>query len=313
MKIDLLQIGLFPPALQAMADSEFQCHTLEDLARDDGLHGTLRSTIRGILTRSAAKVPAEVVESLPELQIISTNGVGYDLIPRELAARRGIVVTNTPDVLNTAVAELCVGLVLSLLRRIPEANNFVHDGRWTKGPFPMGTNLSGKEIGIVGLGRIGKEIARRLQAFDVKISYFGRSDQNLDYRFEPDLHALARSADVLIVAAPGGRETSKLIDSAVLDALGLDGYLVNMARGSLVDEPALLDALANRRIAGAALDVYENEPNIDPRFLDLDNAILAPHIASATNETRRAMMQLTLDNLRAFFASGKAVTPVLPD
>jgi lactate dehydrogenase-like 2-hydroxyacid dehydrogenase len=309
MKIDILQVGPFPPPLQAMVDAEFQCHSEAELEGNDGL----RNAIRGIITRSAVKVPAALVETLPNLQIISTSGVGYDLIPREVAAKRGIVVTNTPDVLNTAVAELCVGLVLSLLRRIPEAHAFAMEGKWAKGQFAMGSNLSGKEVGIVGLGRIGKEIARRLNAFDVKLSYFGRNDQKLAYRFEPDLKALARSADVLIVAAPGGAETSKLIDGAVLEALGPEGYLVNMARGSLVDEAALLDALSNRRIAGAGLDVFENEPKIDARFLALDNVVLTPHIASATNETRRAMMRLTLDNLQAFFGSGKALTEVVAD
>jgi lactate dehydrogenase-like 2-hydroxyacid dehydrogenase len=309
MMIDILQVGPFPPPLQAMVDAEFQCHSEAELEGNEGL----RNAIRGIITRSAVKVPAGLVESLPNLQIISTSGVGYDLIPRAVAAKRGIVVTNTPDVLNTAVAELCVGLVLSLLRRIPEAHNFAMDGKWARGQFPMGSNLSGKEVGIVGLGRIGKEIARRLNAFDVRLSYFGRNDQKLSYRFESDLISLARSADILIVAAPGGAETSKLIDGAVLEALGPEGYLVNMARGSLVDEAALLDALANRRIAGAGLDVFENEPKIDTRFLELDNVVLTPHIASATNETRRAMMRLTLDNLQAFFASGKPVTEVTAD
>ncbi|MDB5824241.1 MAG: hydroxyacid dehydrogenase [Herminiimonas sp.] len=309
MKIDILQVGAFPPPLQAMVDAEFECHSEAELAGNDGL----RNAIRGIITRSAVKVPATLVESLPNLQIISTSGVGYDLIPRDVAAKRGIVVTNTPDVLNTAVAELCVGLVLSLLRRIPEAHRYAMEGKWAKAQFSMGSNLSGKEVGIVGLGRIGKEIARRLNAFDVKLSYFGRNDQKLAYRFEPDIKALARSADILIVAAPGGDETSKLIDGAVLEALGPQGYLVNMARGTLVDEAALLDALANRRIAGAGLDVFENEPNIDARFLALENVVLTPHIASATNETRRAMMRLTLDNLQAFFGSGKAVTEVVAD
>jgi lactate dehydrogenase-like 2-hydroxyacid dehydrogenase len=308
MKIDILQLGAFPPPLQAMIDAKFQVHTEAELQGNDAL----RNAIRGIITRSAVDVPPALVESLPNLQIISTSGVGYDRIPRDVAARRGIVVTNTPDVLNTAVAELCVGLVLSLLRRIPEAQRFVMDGKWAKSPFAMGSNLSGKDVGIVGLGRIGKEIARRLDAFDVKLSYFGRNDQKLAYRFEPDLHALARRSDVLIVAAPGGADTSKLIDGAVLEALGPEGYLVNMARGSLVDETALLDALSNRRIAGAGLDVFENEPNIDARFLGLDNVVLTPHIASATNETRHAMLRLTLDNLGAFFGSRKAVTEVLP-
>jgi lactate dehydrogenase-like 2-hydroxyacid dehydrogenase len=303
----LLQIGAFPADVQTRIDAEFRCVSVAELDADAALAGD----VRGIVTRSNLEVPAALVERLPGLEIIATNGVGYDLIPLELAARRGIVVTNTPDVLNAAVAELCVGMLLSLLRRLPQADRFVREGQWRGAAFPLSTSLAGKHVGIVGLGRIGKDIARRLEPFGVALAYHGRSDQNLAWRYEPDLATLARDVDILIVAAPGGKDTAHLVDARVLAALGPQGYLVNVARGSVVDQAALLDALERGGIAGAALDVFDNEPDIDPRFFTLDNALLTPHLGSATRETRAAMAQLMLDNLRAWFRSGRALTPVV--
>lgn len=302
----LLQIGSFPPEVQARLDQEFRCLSTDDLEREPALAGD----IRAIVTRSNLEVPAALVERLPHLEIIATNGVGYDLIPLELAKARGIVVANTPDVLNAAVAELCVGTLLALLRRLPQADRFVREGRWRDTAFPLSTSLAGKHVGIVGLGRIGKDIARRLEPFGVALAYHGRSDQNLAWRYEPDLTALARDVDILVVVAPGGPDTRHLVDARVLAALGPQGYLVNVARGSLVDQQALLAALEQGTIAGAALDVFDQEPDIDPRFFTLDNAMLTPHLGSATRETRAAMAQLMLDNLRSWFRSGRALTPV---
>jgi lactate dehydrogenase-like 2-hydroxyacid dehydrogenase len=306
----LLQIGSFPPEVQAEIDAGFERLAVEELdtvlERDPARAGQ----IRAIVTRSNLEVPAALVERLPKLEIIATNGVGYDLIPLGLAARRGIVVTNTPDVLNAAVAELCIASLLSLMRRLPQADRHVREGRWRTANFPLAASLAGKQVGIVGLGRIGKDIARRLERFGVTLAYHGRSDQRLAWRFEPDLAALARDADILIVAAPGGRETARMIGAPVLDALGPNGYLVNVARGSLVDQEALLAALEENRIAGAALDVFDNEPDVDARFFGLENVLLMPHIGSATVETRAAMARLMLDNLRSWFADGRALTPV---
>jgi len=306
-QVKLLQIGAFPPEVQAQIDAEFRCVSVADLEQDPAL----AREVRGIVTRSNQDVPAALVERLPGLEIIATNGVGYDLIPLGLAAQRNIVVTNTPDVLNAAVAELCVGTLLALLRRLPQADRFVREGRWANAAFPLSTSLASKHVGIVGLGRIGKDIARRLEPFGVVLAYHGRSDQHLAWRYEPDLATLARDVDVLIVVAPGGAETAHLIDAHVLAALGPDGYLVNVARGSLVDQAALLAALEQGTIAGAALDVFDQEPDIDPRFFTLDNVMLTPHLGSATRETRAAMAQLMLDNLRSWFRSGRALTPVV--
>jgi len=305
-KPDLLQLGSYAPAHQAQLEADFTPHLQAALDADPGLAGR----IRGIVTRSNVTVPAAILDRLPALEIISTFGVGYDGLPLAAAAARNIRVTNTPDVLNTAVAELCLGMLLGLLRHLPASDRFVRDGQWMKGAMPLGVSLSGKRVGIVGLGRIGKDIARRLEAFGVVLSYYGRSDQHIAYRYEPDLVQLARDADILIVAAPGGPETNKLIDRAVLDALGASGYLVNIARGSLVDEAALIDALERRTLGGAALDVFEQEPHANARLAALDNVLLAPHLGSATVETRQAMMDLVLDNLRSHFAGRAVPTPV---
>jgi lactate dehydrogenase-like 2-hydroxyacid dehydrogenase len=305
----VLQIGGFAPEIQTLIDAEFRCVGLADLEREPAL----ADEVSAIVTRSNEEVPEDVVRRLPALEIIATCGVGYDLVPRLLAAERGIVVANTPDVLNAAVAELCIGSLLALLRRLPQADRFVRAGRWSAGAFPLATSLAGKHVGIVGMGRIGKEIARRLETFGVALAYHGRSDQQLAWRYEADLSVLARDSDILIVAAPGGAETKHLVDARVLDALGPAGYLVNVARGSLVDEQALLAALERGGIAGAALDVFDAEPDIDPRFFDLDNVMLTPHLGSATHETRAAMAQLMLDNVRSWFRSGRALTPVKPD
>jgi lactate dehydrogenase-like 2-hydroxyacid dehydrogenase len=306
MRPELIQFGSFPAEVQAQIDQDFVIHRMAELDADPAL----AQRVRGIITRSNQGVPAQALERLPKLEIISTFGVGYDQIPLQLAARRGIVVTNTPDVLNAAVAELCVGMLLALLRRLPQADRFVRAGAWREGPFPLAASLEGKRVGIVGLGRIGKEIARRLEPFGVSLAYHGRSDQKLAWRYEGDLLALAADSDILIVVAPGGSATARIIDAPVLAALGPRGYLVNVARGSLVDQEALIAALRDGAIAGAALDVFDDEPTIDPRFAALENALLTPHIGSATVETRAAMAQLTLDNLRAWFREGRTLTPV---
>lgn len=305
----LLQIGEFAPEVQVQIDADFDCVRIADFERDP----SGANEIRGIITRSNLVVPAELVARLPKLEIISTNGVGYDGIPMDMAAARKIVVTNTPNVLNAAVAELCVGSLLALLRRLPQADRYVREGRWKEAQFPLSTSLAGKHVGVVGMGRIGKDIARRLEMFGVVLAYHGRTDQGLAWRYEADLRTLARDSDILIVVAPGGPETQHLIDASVLQALGPQGYLVNVSRGSLVDEEALIAALYQGGIAGAALDVFDDEPNVDERLFGFDNVLLTPHIGSATVETRAAMAQLTLDNLRAWFRSGRALTAVETD
>jgi len=304
--IDLLQIGSFPTIASDLIISEFRCHKVEEINGDEDL----RHRIAGIITRGNYSVSREIMERLPNLGVIASMGVGYDLIDLEAARKLDVIVTNTPDVLNDAVAELCVGLLFAVIRQLPRADQFVRDGQWKLQPFPLASTLKGKRVGIVGLGRIGKEIAARLAPFGVTITYHGRTNQNVNLQYEANLTQLAHDSDVLIVIAPGGASTHHLIDATIFNALGKNGFLVNVARGSLVDQDALIYALQNGMIAGAALDVFNNEPNIDERFLSLTNVVLAPHIGSSTNETRLAMARLALDNLHQFFRDGSVLTPV---
>lgn len=267
--------------------------------------------IRAIVANGEAKVPRALLERLPQVRMISVFGVGYDGVDVAAAAERGIPVTNTPDVLTDDVADLGIALMLAIARRVPQADRFVRDGQWLKGPHPLTRKVTGARLGIVGMGRIGQAIARRAQAFDMRIAYTTRTPRNdVPYRHCPDAATLASEVDFLVVITPGGEATRGLIDARVLAALGPDGYLVNVARGSVVDQPALVAALREGAIAGAALDVFIDEPNVPPELFAMTNVVLTPHMASGTRETREAMAQLTLDNLDAHFAGKPLLTPV---
>ncbi len=303
----LLKIGVFPSAVEARLRQVFDLVDAEELDKAPELHGK----IQGIVTRSNYSIAEALLERLPGLRIIATNGVGYDGIPMAYARNRGIVVTNTPGVLDNAVAELAIGLVLALLRRLPQADGFVKSGAWQTGQFPLGISLAGKKIGLVGLGRIGKEIAKRLVPFDVEIAYFGRQAQQVAWPFFDDLKKLASYADILIVTCPGGPGTYRIINAPVLNSLGPAGILVNIARGSVVDEDDLYHALAGKAILGAALDVFNKEPLAGSPLSTLDNVILTPHMGSATHETRMAMAALAIQNLTSYFKTGQATTPVV--
>jgi lactate dehydrogenase-like 2-hydroxyacid dehydrogenase len=251
------------------------------------------------------------MDALPKLEIISNFGVGVDAIDLEAAKQRGIIVTNTPDVLNDCVADTAMALTVSVMRRFPQAEVYLRAGSWAgKGAYPLTVSLGGKTMGILGLGRIGEAIARRAQAFGMKIRYHNRRKKDVAYPYDPDPVALARNCDVLMVVTPGGAETEKLVNAKVLDALGPQGYLVNIARGSVVDEPVLLKYLQEKRIAGAGLDVFADEPRVPPGFFTLENAVLLPHVGSATTETRTAMGNLQVDNLLAHFAGRPVLTRV---
>jgi lactate dehydrogenase-like 2-hydroxyacid dehydrogenase len=270
------------------------------------------SAVRAIAAPGHRGADAALMDALPALEIIANYGVGVDGIDLEAARQRGIRVTNTPDVLTGDVADLAIALALAAMREIPRADAHVRGGGWAKGNLPLARRFHGCKLGIVGLGRIGAAIAKRAAAFDCTIGYFNRSPQPAaPYKAFPTIEALADWSDVLVVTVAGGAGTRALIDTAVLQALGPQGYLVNVSRGSTVDEPALLDALEGQAIAGAALDVFLNEPNIDARFKALPNVVLLPHHGSATVETRRAMGQLMRDNLTAHFAGQPLLTPVV--
>jgi hydroxypyruvate reductase len=238
-------------------------------------------------------------------------GVGYDGVDVAAAKERAIPVTHTPNVLNEDVADLAVALMLGIARRLPQADQYVRTGKWLKGPMPLAKKMSGSRLGIVGLGRIGQAIADRAQAFGMKISYTTRNRKpDVAYTYYPSAEALAAEVDFLVAITPGGAGTKGLINAAVLKALGPAGYLINVARGTVVDTAALVHALQNNVIAGAALDVFENEPNVPEALLSMDNVVLTPHMASATVETRGAMAQLAVDNLKAHFGGKPLPSPV---
>ncbi|OZI48178.1 2-hydroxyacid dehydrogenase [Bordetella genomosp. 5] len=311
---EILMVGPLLPDLIATLESRYRVHRLweaQDPAAFLREHG---ARIRGIATSGRFGATRELIDALPALEGIFSFGVGYDSIDIEAARARGVVVTNTPGVLDACVADTALALMLAATRRIAQADRFVRAGRWTKEGFELGTRLTGKRCGIAGLGNIGRQIARRAEAFDMEISYFNRSpraDAPAHYRYCPDLRTLAAQCDVLVLAVPGGADTRHLVDAAVLDALGPKGWLINIARGTVVDETALVRALVEGRIAGAGLDVFEHEPQTPPELNAMDNVVLLPHIASGTHETRRAMADLMLANLDDWFSEGRVHTRVV--
>ncbi len=306
----LVAARLWPPMMQAL-DGAYRVH--------DRLHETdpaafaaVAPKIRAIAASGESKVTRELMEQLPALEIISVFGVGYDGVDVAAARERGIAVTNTPEVLNDEVADLAMALVLAVARRLPQADAYIRRGDWkAKGAMPLARKVSGARMGIVGLGRIGQAIAKRAEAFGMSIAYTARHRRaDSHHRYLPNAEALAKEVDFLVVITPGGEATRKLIDAKVLSALGPGGYLVNVARGSVVDEAALVRALKDGTIAGAALDVFEREPDVPPELFGLDNVVLTPHIGSATQQTRQAMHDLAFGNLVAHFAGKPLLTPV---
>lgn len=264
------------------------------------------------LTTYLTPVSRKLMEFLPNLEIISCGAVGFDHIDLEAAKERGISVTNTPEVLTDDTADVALLLLLNVTRRSVEGDAFVRARMWEKGGFPLGNTMSGKKAGIVGLGRIGQAIAQRLQAFNIEIAYHGPNEKtDQPFKYYDDLHAMARDVDFLVLACRGGEKTKGLIDYSVLESLGPEGFLINIARGSVVNEGDLLTALSNKAIAGAGLDVYENEPHVPESLFTMDNVVLTPHIGSATIETRTKMGQIVVDNLLAHFEGRALLTPVL--
>ena len=302
----LLQLSPLRPDIQTALN---QGHAVHQHA--DGWLAGHEAEVDGLVTGGHAGVPAGLMERLPNLKIVAINGVGYDKVDLDAARSRGIRVTNTPDVLTDDVADLAVGLLIGVMRRLHLAHAHVAAGRWPGGDMPLSRKVSGKRFGILGMGRIGQAVARRLAAFEGTIRYTGPAIKDVPYLFDPTVLQLAQRSDVLVVCAAASTATKGIVDRAVLDALGPQGVLVNIARGSVVDEPALVAALQAGTLGAAALDVFANEPHVPAALLGMDNVLLTPHIASATDETRRAMGLLMLDNLNAFFAGEPLPTAVV--
>ena len=311
-KPELLVAAKFPPYLMGRLQQDFTVH--------DRLHETdpsafsrVAPNIRAIACGGESKVPRALMDRLPALEMVSVMGVGYDGVDVAAALERGVPVSHTPNVLNDDVADLAIALMLSVARRIPQADRFVRTGQWSAGAFPLARKMSGARLGIVGMGRIGKAIAHRGAAFGMSIAYTARSEKaDLAYRYHPSATALASQVDFLVVITPGGAGTAKMINRQVLEALGPQGYLVNVSRGSVVDQAALIEALQAGSIAGAGLDVFDAEPDVPQALRELDNVVLTPHIGSGTNATRQAMADLAHANLVAHFG-GQPLPSAVPE
>jgi lactate dehydrogenase-like 2-hydroxyacid dehydrogenase len=278
---------------------------------DAGLVTAEMADIKGIAV--SGRIPATLMDALPGLEIVANFGVGYDGVDVKHAAAKGIAVTNTPDVLSEEVADTAVGLLINTLRLLPQAEEWLRQGRWVReGAFPLSPlSLRGRTVGLYGLGRIGLAIAKRLEAFGVSVAYHTRTQRGgLGYAYHPTLAGLAEAVDTLVIIVPGTEATRKTVNAGVLSALGKNGVLINVGRGSTVDEEALVSALQNGVIAGAGLDVFDDEPHVPDALLALPNVSLLPHVASASVVTRNAMADLVVDNLKAWFSTGKALTPV---
>jgi lactate dehydrogenase-like 2-hydroxyacid dehydrogenase len=308
--LHVLAAAKLSPLYTAQLSAAYQFH--------DPLHETdpaafakVAPLVRAVAGSGDSRVSAELMAQLPALELISIMGVGYDGVDVAAAKARGVMVTHTPNVLNDDVADLAISLMLCAARQLPAADRFVRSGQWLKGPMPLARKMSGARLGLVGMGRIGQAIAQRAQAFGMQIAYHTRTPKaDVPYAHHADLLSLARDSDFLVLITPGGAGTRHLVNAQVLQALGPKGILVNVARGSVVDEAALIEALEGGVIGGAALDVFEDEPRVPQRLMDLPQVVLVPHIGSATGQTRQAMADLAFGNLREHFAGRPVLTPV---
>jgi lactate dehydrogenase-like 2-hydroxyacid dehydrogenase len=311
MKRDLLVTGrMYPPTLAALNEA-YTTHNLYEAADRNALLASLADRVTAVASSNSGGIDAATIGKLPKLKVIAHFGVGYDTVDVDAARARNVAVTNTPDVLTEEVADLTLALLLATVRRVPQGDRYVREGKWLKGPMALTDSLQGKTIGIIGMGRIGRAIARRAAAFNLKILYQGPNRKSdLSWPYFADPVALARESDIVVAACPGGEATRGLVSRAVIEAIGPQGVFVNISRGSVVDEGALIEALQSGKLGSAGLDVFEDEPRVPEAFLAMDNVVLQPHVASATHPTRKAMGQLVIDNLAAHFAGKPLITPV---
>lgn len=311
-KADVLMTGPMQPIVAETLAKACTVHRLWEVPDRDAFLREVGPRIRGVATSTGhGGTNGSLFDQLPKLEILASFGVGYDNVDVAEAARRGIIVTNTPDVLNDEVADLALGLLLATVRQLPQSDRYLRQGSWLEGSFPLTATLRGRKVGIVGLGRIGKAIAQRVEAFGLTVMYHGRSQQaDVPYPYAPTIVGLAEAVDVLIVIIPGGAATKHMIDAAVLKALGPEGILINVARGSVVDERALIEALRSGTILSAGLDVFEDEPRVPQELIEMDHIVLLPHVGSATVHTRSAMGKLVADNLVSWFTGKGPMTPV---
>jgi lactate dehydrogenase-like 2-hydroxyacid dehydrogenase len=312
-KPEILELIDVHPGTTAKLDAAYGLHRLWPAADAGGFVAGAAPGIRGAVTNGIVGMKGELIEALPKLEIISVLGVGVDAVDLATAKVRGVRVTNTPDVLTTGVAELAMAILLDVARKITFNDRFLRAGRWPKeGDPPLSHSLDGRRMGVLGMGRIGQAIAKRAEVFGMSICYSGPNQKaELAYPYIADPVAMAREVDVLMVTCKGGPETAGLVSKAVIEALGPEGWLINISRGSVVDEPALVDALLGGRLGAAGLDVFAREPEVPEALIGLDNVVLQPHQGSGCEETRGAMGKLVLDNLEAHFAGRPLLTPVV--
>ncbi|PTM51745.1 2-hydroxyacid dehydrogenase [Phreatobacter oligotrophus] len=310
-KPDLLMTGPMMQMIQDQLAQRFTVHKLWLAEDKEAMLRQLAPSVSAIASGSHVPCDPALMGRFPGLKIVSSFGVGYDHVDAAWAGKNGIVVTNTPDVLNEEVADTALGLLLCTVRQFPQTDRYLRAGKWLEKPYPLTGTLRDRKVGILGLGRIGKAIAKRLEAFGVPVVYHGRTEQkDVAYRYYPSLVDMAKDVNVLLIVAPGGASTHRIVNAEVLKALGPDGILINVGRGSVVDEPALIEALKAKTILSAGLDVFEDEPRVPAELIGMDHVVLFPHVGSASVHTRNAMAQLVVDNLVAF-ADGKGpLTPV---
>jgi lactate dehydrogenase-like 2-hydroxyacid dehydrogenase len=299
------------PLIMEEIDKAFTLHRLWEQPDAEAFIATRGAAIRAIAGGNKQRMDGAFLARFPKLEFVSNFGVGYDGVDAEWCGGNGVIVSNTPDVLTDEVADLAMGLLLATIRQLPQADAYLRRGDWLNGNFPLTTTLRGRRMGVLGLGRIGKAIAARAQAFGVAIAYTGRRRQaDVAYAYHETLEALAASVDILMCVAPGGAETRHLVNARVLKALGPDGILINVGRGSVVDEQALIGALRDKVILTAGLDVFEDEPRVPQALIDMPHLVLLPHVGSASHHTRRLMGQLVVDNLVSWFSGKGPLTPV---
>ena len=303
--IDILQLVPLRPEVQKELAARYRLHGKADFDK-------VAAIVRGCVTNGHSGPPPEMIDRMSKLEIIASASVGYDGIPVEYARSKGIPVCNTPEVLNDDVADLAIGLMIMTARNLVTTDRYVRSGRWPKeGEYPLAKRASGKRVGILGMGRIGKEIGKRAEAMNNTVAYHSRRPvADVSWRHYPDLVELAKNSDFLIVIIPATPQTAKIVNKAVIEALGPTGILVNVARGAVVDEDALVEALVSGKLGGAGLDVFANEPQVPEVLFCMDNVVLQPHVGSATHDTRCAMSQLVLDNLDAHFAGKPLLTEI---
>jgi lactate dehydrogenase-like 2-hydroxyacid dehydrogenase len=302
------------PTMPLIADgvaAHFTLHRLWEQSDPEAYLATHAGTIRAIAGSFKKRLDGAWLGRFPKLEFVANFGVGYDGVDAAWCGKNGVIVSNTPDVLTEEVADLALGLLLSTIRQLPQADAYLRRGEWLKGNYPLTTTLRGRKVGIVGLGRIGKAIARRLEGFGIDIAYHGRSRQaDVSYAYHPTLVGMAAEVDVLLSVAPGGADTNRIINAEVLKALGPNGILINVGRGTVVDEPALIEALRSGTILSAGLDVFEDEPKVPQALIDMPHVVLLPHVGSASHHTRDLMGNLVVDNLISWFSGKGPLTPV---